>query len=67
MPLKRKATSTLLSGKQVKKGNQSEKVHHPAVTEDEVVEPPKTGKIIENKQNEEKGFVTLKGNIESPD
>ena len=67
MPLKRKATSPLLSGKQVKKGNQSEKVHHPAVTDDEVVERPKTGKIIENKQNEGKGFITYKGNIKSPD
>jgi hypothetical protein len=67
MPLKRKATSPLLSGKQVKKGNQSEKVHHPAVTDDEGVEQPKTGKIIENKQNEGKGFMTFKGKIESPD
>ena len=51
----------------MKKGNQSEKVHHPAVTDDEVVERPKTGKIIENKQNEGKGFMTFEGNIESPD
>ena len=63
MPPKRKATSSLLSGKQVKKGNQSEKVHHPAVTDDEVVERPRTGKIIENKQNEGKGFMTFKGSL----
>ena len=67
MPLKRKATSPFSSGKQVKKGNQSEKVHHPAVTDDEGVEQPKSGKIEENKQNEGKGFMTFKGNIKSPD
>ena len=37
------------------------------MTDDEGFEQPKAGKIVEDKQNEEKGFMTFRGNIESQD
>ena len=67
MPPKRKATSPPSGGKQMKKRNQSEKENHPAVTDDEGIDRPKTGKIKDCNKNEEKGFMTFKGKIESPE
>src|SRR4051812_3654102 len=67
MPPKRKATVTPPGHKGVKKGNQGKKECIPALTDDDSNKKANSGKIVNDKNNEEKGFVCFKNNILSPE
>src|SRR5690242_12448252 len=59
MPPKRKAIIPLLGGKMVKKVHQHENESVPGLDEDKNIESPKSGKILTDKTNKEKGFMTV--------